>query len=420
MKPKVMKRYLLIAIALLAMSVSGLAESFTYKGYTYSVNPQQGFGLPSVTVTGCQGSPDEIIIPDIVFNDGSPFMVTVVGQGAFSSFRGSKVVIGDEVTTIEGKAFEHFAENRSDCVLILGKSVTSISAQAFEHFGEHGTNNLVLLNCFEVPLIDKQTFAHVKNTTFYVRDEATYEDYRSANVWSSYGEASDRKNIKYTWPFPYKLEAFGGWITAVFPVDLSEAEIECYFGEQALVAYLESAQYDAEKNEYQLHFEYATTIKANTPYLLSIGKENEDFVSEVEGNPFASTLTKSVPISNKDGYQAQMVGVYSTYVLSENEFYLRNADDKLYFYIASGDGNSFVNANKCYFKILDQAGHVTAAKVACLFDGGGTTAIRLVETPRNRDAKKGIYRLDGRYLGEDASNLPKGIYIVNGKKMIVR
>lgn len=406
----------LSTIFFLTMSASALANSFTFNGYSYSVN-EDG---TSVTVMGGQGSDGSVIIPDYAYDEnGDSYAVTVVGQGAFKSFSGNKVVIGDNVTTIEGKAFEHFAENKSDCVLILGKSITSMPTKAFEHFGEHGTNNTVVVKCDEVPIIDKQTFEHVKNTTFIVRDDDTYSDFKSANVWSSYDTSNNTKNIKYSWPFPFEFVASGGkWLTAVFPVDMSETEIINYFGHGTKVAYLESANFDSGKNEYQLHFEYTESIEANSPYLIKVGNEDVDFVSEVSGNPSVSTLTRMVPISNKSGFQAQTVGVFSHYTLSENEFYLRNLDGSLYFYFASDDGCSYVNANKCYFKILDDKGIVTGAKVGSVFDLGEVTAAGAIEAQKRRG--EGVYSIYGQYIGDSTANLPNGIYIVNGKKVVNR
>ena len=47
----------------------------------------------------------------------------------------------------------------------------------------------------------------------------------------------------------------------------------------------------------------------------------------------------------------------------------------------------------------------------------GTTGIENVEM-NNQPAVKGVYSIDGRYLGNDISKLGKGLYIVNGKKIV--
>ena len=409
----------LLLIVLLAICASGYAQTFTYLGFTYTVNADGS----TVTITdGAVDKSSPLIIPDVAYYNDKAYPVTIIKKGAFKSYRGLKVVIGDNVTTIERKAFEGFAEHESNCTLILGRSIKSMPSKAFEHFGEHGDKNKIIVKCDQIPTIEEKTFEHIANTTIYVRDKTTYDDYKNANIWGSYDESTNNKNIKYAYPFPYEYEFESGkWLTAVFPISMSEYTVLSNFGQGTIVAYLKSAKYDKEAKEYQLHFEYTNAIEANTPYLIKIGNSNSDFVSDTEGDPNAATLTKSVSIENKSDYQAQMIGVYSQRTLSENEFYLRNKDGILFFYLATDDDGSFVGANKCYFKILDQNGNLAPAKFSCHFDNSGeTTAIRSIPFSREGCLKKGIFNLTGQYVGNDPAKLVTGIYIVNGKKMVIR
>lgn len=409
----------LLLIVLLAICTSGYAQTFTYLGFTYTVNADRS----TVTITG--GAVDNsspLIIPDVTYYNDKVYPVTIIKDGAFTSYRGLKVVIGDNVTTIEGKAFEHFAEQQGNCTLILGRSIKSMPSKAFEHFGQHGDKNKIIVKCDQIPTIMQHTFEHMANTTIYVRDKTTYDDYKKANIWGSYDESANKKNIKYAYPFPYEYEFESGkWLTAVFPISMSEHTVLSNFGQGTIVAYLKSAKYDKDAREYQLHFEYTNAIEANTPYLIKIGNSNSDFVSDTEGDPNAATLTKSVSIENKSGYEALMTGVYSQYTLAKNEFYLRNYEESLYFYLATGDDGSFVGANKCYFKILDQNGNLVPAKFSCYFDNSGeATAIPSITSLREDSLKKGIYNLSGQHVGDDPAKLANGIYIVNGKKTVIR
>ncbi len=53
-------------------------------------------------------------------------------------------------------------------------------------------------------------------------------------------------------------------------------------------------------------------------------------------------------------------------------------------------------------------------------DHGGTTGITDYTTVPQENAKSGVYSLDGRFVGTRMDNLPKGIYVANGKKYIVK
>ena len=399
----------LMTLALLTMSVSIYSQTFNYNGYLYTVNVD---GKTATLSANSDEGTGTVIIPDYVYDEKDKcYPVTAVESGAFRKFSGSKIVIGDNVTTIGEKAFQQAGKKGSDCVLIMGKSLASLPKLDFQHFGQH-VSTKILIKCEDKTSMSHQSFSHMKNhATIYFRDQemaAPWKDFVAGNT--------------STWPYPYEREIQGGrWGTVVFPMDISKKEIISYFGKGTEVAYLESAKYDSEKKEFQLHFAIAEEIKANKPYLLKIRNVSSDFVCEVEGDPSASTLKVTVPIYNKPaGCQAQMIGVFSQHTLAKNEFYLRNKEGNLFFYIATGDDGSFVGANKCYFKVLDQDGNLAPAKFGCSFDGGETTAIRSVTTRHKEGFNKGFYDIYGQYVEDDAANLPKGIYIVNGKKFMVK
>ncbi|MCI7597957.1 MAG: hypothetical protein MSS96_04460 [Bacteroidales bacterium] len=400
----------LITLVLLTMSASAYSQTFNYNGYEYSVNAD------GKTVTLSASSDEEtgtVIIPDYVYDENDKcYPVTAVESGAFRKFSGSKIVIGDNVTTIGEKAFQQAGKQGSECVLIMGKSLASLPKLDFQHFGQHESTK-ILIKCEDKTSMSHQSFSHMKDpATIYFRDK------EMAEPWKNF--VADNTS---TWPYPYEREIQGGrWGTVVFPMDISKKEVISYFGKGTEVAYLESAKYDSEKKEYQLHFAIAEEIKANKPYLLKIRNVSSDFVCEVEGDPSASTLKVTVPIYNKPaGCQAQMIGVYSQHTLAKNEFYLRNKEGDLFFYLATGKDGSFVGANKCYFKILDQNGNLVPAKFSCHFDNSGeTTAIPMETSRQNESIHKDIFNIYGQYVGDDAENLPKGIYIVNGKKIIVK
>ena len=46
------------------------------------------------------------------------------------------------------------------------------------------------------------------------------------------------------------------------------------------------------------------------------------------------------------------------------------------------------------------------------------TSVETVENGAAKPSKSGIYNIMGTYLGTDDSNLPTGMYIINGKKVV--
>ena len=48
----------------------------------------------------------------------------------------------------------------------------------------------------------------------------------------------------------------------------------------------------------------------------------------------------------------------------------------------------------------------------------GETGIVTVKNDNLKNVRKGVYTIDGRYLGTDVNRLGKGLYIVDGKKMV--
>lgn len=411
------KVMLLIALLFCGATVhAAKGKTFKYLDYTYSVNAD------GETVTLTNGNkPDnssDVIIPNYAYDSDTDrkYAVTIIGDNAFDSYRGMKVVIGDNVQKIMGKAFEHFGEQQQQVLLILGKGLNSLDNKAFEHVGESGYAHIICKRTTP-PTIDKQTFEHVQKSTFYVTDEATYQKYRSAGVWSGYDKKKPENH--YQWPIPGLSEMEGGkWLTVALPEKLDETKIELYFGHGTQVAKLENAKYDKDLGTYHLYFAKAYTTDANTPYFIKVGDKEASYATDVSLDPKASTLDFSVSV-NGEGKEAHMVGVCDKYTLSENEFYFRNLeDDKMYFYKADDTGKSFVKKGKCYFKITKSGDtQPVLAKVAVRFDDSSTTGISTMEHSFDRK-RTAIYGIDGQYLGSDLKALGKGLYIVNGKKIV--
>ncbi len=101
---------------------------------------------------------------------------------------------------------------------------------------------------------------------------------------------------------------------------------------------------------------------------------------------------------------------YKYYKLAYNNY---NTKEGLGFYFGAENGGAFtVPAGMAYLAVP----HSMAVK--CFLLDGSATGIEGIEAGQTAEAVKTVYTLDGRKV--EAQKLPKGIYIVNGKKVIVK
>lgn len=146
----------------------------------------------------------------------------------------------------------------------------------------------------------------------------------------------------------------------------------------------------------------ATKIEAGVPYLVMPNTENIV-------NPTFKNVTISVttPIE-KGNDEYKFVGTYSPKSIKEGEFgtiWGVTAEGKL----AKINANTTMKGLRAYFVFPVNA----AAKLN--FDDE-TTGINNIETNATVNGK--VYNLNGQYVGNSLNGLKKGIYVVNGKKVI--
>lgn len=58
--------------------------------------------------------------------------------------------------------------------------------------------------------------------------------------------------------------------------------------------------------------------------------------------------------------------------------------------------------------------------ISLTYDGGAGIANLNSDAQKVATSKQGVFTLDGRYKGNSTKNLAKGVYIVNGKKTIIK
>ena len=168
----------------------------------------------------------------------------------------------------------------------------------------------------------------------------------------------------------------------------------------------------------KLIFKPVDKIEAYKPYFFRVNRADEDAVNELyaaEGEALCNVTT--VNDEANPGISISMEGT-----LEPNGVFM-DASDGLHFYFGYNDQNETYNfyrvtttipKNRCWFYVNDNRGY--AKKLNVTFDMDGVTGIGQVMANTNTANDK-VYNLNGQQV---AGKLQKGIYIVNGKKVLVK
>ena len=222
------------------------------------------------------------------------------------------------------------------------------------------------------------------------------------------------------------LSKNGDWNTLCLPFDVTAAQIaestHPLYG--ATIKELNASTSNlAADGTLTLNFTEATSIEAGRPYI----------VKWSEGSDISDPVFTGVTIDNSDEAKARMtvtsadgkvkfVGQWSPFSIGDTSTGDYDGDLNEILYVASGNqiGYSAVartlKSCRAHFWVKANGAQAGARSIDINYGDGETTSIILVNaTSRTAD---GIYTLDGRKLSDMPTR--KGIYIVNGKKIVVK
>lgn len=213
--------------------------------------------------------------------------------------------------------------------------------------------------------------------------------------------------------------AAGVWNTIVLPFAMTSQQMAEAFGDGVSLAdfkgYTTSENKDGDIVSISIHFQSANEIQANYPYLIKVDHPIEEFtVMGVDIKPEESPVNAAVKRTRKQW--SEMIGTYvADTEVPEQSLFLSN--NQLWY----STGNTKMKAFRAYFDFYDVLTEVeeAGAKINMVVDGETTDIVGIA----TRQAINGdVYNLQGLHVGQDIDLrlLPKGIYIVNGKKYTVK
>ena len=150
-----------------------------------------------------------------------------------------------------------------------------------------------------------------------------------------------------------------------------------------------------------MYMKDATYILPGRPYLVKP-------TTTIENPTFSAVAIYNEDVTKVGNDTYTLIGTYSPKTISEDNIYGVKANGA----IAKGKKDTTIKGLRAYFIIN---GNVSEAKIN--FGDDETTGIENIVTPTAISNQK-VYNLNGQYVGNDLKAMPKGIYIVNGKKVI--
>lgn len=228
----------------------------------------------------------------------------------------------------------------------------------------------------------------------------------------------------------------GAWSTLCLPFDLTDFKVKKAFGDD--IVYAEFDRVDLTKKE--IHFKSTTGgMTAGQPYLIKNSKATIDnfFADDVT---FYKTVIETINMNGRkstnesEGYY--YVGLLeptkvnnngdATYNFNNRAVYIANPDNDGVQKLKILSTNGTIKAFRAYLYFPVSNNEFEAgAKESSLFlslddilDGGITGVDKI--TVDGKPVNNNIYNLNGQLVGTDASVLPQGIYVRNGKKFVIK
>lgn len=218
------------------------------------------------------------------------------------------------------------------------------------------------------------------------------------------------------------------WTTLTLPFNLMQSEIEEIFGVGTRLIVLDKGTNNSGVVRLKFVYHEIQNVLPGYPYLIKPTKDVTTFTVHNKCiNPHISQLEIDCGdyiFKGVTGYctpEAKMPN-YSV-KFAEGDIFVSNGDGKLYI---SG-GNSYSKGYRAYIK---KKPRTPAAKSISIVmnsfsdDDDTTTSIDVAEFDptllESLGLPVGVYNLNGQRVGNDTRNLRPGIYIVNGKKTVVK
>lgn len=319
---------------------------------------------------------------------GKTYGVTSIGEYAFfNATTLQKVVIPNSVKTIGDAAFNRCSQLDVYCLRPVA------------------------------PVLGNNVFSSIDNTLHFTDEHSGYSWQQQEGSAVTALSCSDKSAVSFPSDGnPYECFVTrnmqrGYWNTLTLPFDVWPETLSLYFGEGTAVAV-----FDEKSTSNSLNFRTTTdVIKAGTPFLVKPSATGEP----ITGFAMAATLPATVSegqVKSTDGSWTFM-GLLAPKAIEKGTDCFLGAQNKYYLADGATPEELTVYGFRAY---LHPSASAVTSKIGVPYYVDGTPVTTSIERVwGTKKSTSRVYDLQGRDLGTSSLDLlPKGIYIVNGKKVV--
>ncbi len=378
-----MKKILISLIALFAIGIECSAQTFSVAGDVEALSTGEtvSFKLHIAGVTAMTSTHFEIVLPsafsvNAVRKNSTLWDCTLSREGGVVGAISSS----DDAFTGEGDLFT--VEVTVPAETALGTYPVTIN-----NIRVNG-NNLATTVEFNIVVVNAHTV---------ILDETS----------TAAPEAANGVNVKVN-----RTINANEWSTICLPFAMSETQCKAAFGNDVQLANFTSwsSEEDGAGDIVAINvgFTTVTAIEANHPYIIKVSSAVTDFT--IDGVNIAPENEPTVQVGTKKVEKGFMIGTYvANFTVPDGDIFLSGG---MFWY---SKGLTKMKAFRAYFEFADVLTSVEGASAPAfnIIFGGGTTNIKDIKAEQNDDF---YYNLGGQRVEAPA----KGLYIKNGKKVVIK
>lgn len=239
----------------------------------------------------------------------------------------------------------------------------------------------------------------------------------------------DKRSLNNATMVFHRTFTTGKWNSLILPVDMTAEQVKAAFGEEAKVARFN--RLEAKWIYFDMQTDNNLHIEKNVPYIIKPTKQptavNRNYnvggekTKHIDGLVYTVTgigyTDQTATLQHDDRDNTNGMIHYGSYenptVVPANSYILHNSGDMVH----TAVDHKNIKSYRTWLRETNPSGETLQMRVEQ--NDGPSTGIKVIEeTAKNANA---VYNVNGmRMNSSNTDNLPKGVYIINNKKVVIK